>query len=79
MDGRTDLSARLIGSQLDLSVEGVKKQLGLRVFSLPDISPMESVSVNGIALPRRERLELKRETTPGWYRNPNGEVQIMIH
>lgn len=79
MDGRTDLSARLVGSQLDLSVEGVKKQLGLRVFSLPDISPVESVSVNGIALPRRERLELKRETTPGWYRNPNGEVQIMIH
>jgi alpha-D-xyloside xylohydrolase len=79
MDGRTDLSARLAGSQLCLSVEGVKKQLGLRVFSLPDISPVESVIVNGIALPRRGQLELNRKTTPGWCRNPDGEVQIMIN
>jgi alpha-glucosidase (family GH31 glycosyl hydrolase) len=78
VDGTTRISAMLRGSQLDVSVEGAKETLGLRLIPLRGMSRVDGVQVNGAMHSEVVELEWGPDSAAGWLRRPDGEIWVMI-
>jgi alpha-D-xyloside xylohydrolase len=76
-DGVTHVTATRQGAQLDIRVDGVKKELALRLIPLAGAPPVESVRVNGKALQRSE-VAIAPGASAGWNRIDSGVVEVMI-
>jgi alpha-D-xyloside xylohydrolase len=77
-DGVTRVSAALDGSRLDVHVDGVKEQIGLRLLPLGDAPRMESVYVNGEPLNKVDALEIMPDADAGWARDRDGTLWALI-
>lgn len=79
IDGVTRIAASLEGSRLNITLEGAKQRLGLRLIPLAGVSLVDTVHVNGAALDKVDAMEIDTNTSAGWMRNPDGTVWVMIH
>lgn len=77
VDGPTLVSARLNGTSLEVEIEGAKTELGFRILSLPGIGSIKGVQVNGMALDKEEKVDLRTGADTGWTRGGDGAVRIM--
>lgn len=77
-DGVTHVSAALDGSRLDVHVDGVKEQIGLRLLPLGDAPQVKSVHVNGEPLNKVDALEIMPDADAGWARDRDGTLWALI-
>ncbi len=77
-DGITTFSASFVGSQVNVQVEGAKRRLGLRLLPLAGRPAVHAVRVNGRALSRVGALDIDLSSEPGWTRDDNGTVRMVI-
>jgi alpha-D-xyloside xylohydrolase len=75
-DGMSAVSASLAGVRLDITVEGAKRKLGLRLIRLPGISTVDAVYVNGVKSDQVESVG--SDSGAHWTRDENGAVQVLI-
>jgi alpha-glucosidase (family GH31 glycosyl hydrolase) len=77
-DGLTHITAELRDSQLDVTLEGVKQQLILRLLPLPGKPPVATVSVNETRyLEALSREGLEHFHT--WVHTPDGTILVYIN
>ena len=78
-DGVTHVSASLQERALDLQVMGAKGRLGMRLVPLIGAPSVDVVRVNGVALDQVDELETGPDSEPGWTRDPDGLIRVMLH
>jgi alpha-D-xyloside xylohydrolase len=74
-DGATTIEAAFVGNRLEITLEGVKRQLDLRLLPLEGAPPLAEVSVNGVLL--AEDRETQSVNT--WKRLEDGAVYVTIN
>jgi alpha-D-xyloside xylohydrolase len=76
-DGATQVTTSFEGTRLDITLEGVKQKIGLRLIPLSSVPRVEAVSVNGSVLEEVESLELSRDSGAAWTRDSDGTVRAV--
>ena len=76
-DGKTRLGAALIGTTLEIEVEGAKPRLGLRLLPLTD-RRVEQVTVNGTSLPKQITPAFEPDAPTGWATDPAGALLVVV-
>jgi alpha-D-xyloside xylohydrolase len=77
-DGTTQVSASFEGSCLSLQVGGAKQRLGVRLIPLLGAPPVEEVYGNGARINKTESLAITPDSNPGWTRDQDGIVRILV-
>jgi alpha-D-xyloside xylohydrolase len=77
-DGVTRVTASFEGTRLEITLEGPKQKIGLRLIPLSGVPRVEAVSVNGSELQEVESLELRRDSRAGWTRDLDGTVRTVV-
>jgi hypothetical protein len=58
-------------------LEGVKRELGMRLVPLSNAPSVDTVRVGGMSLSEIEGLEITPGADPGWTRDRDGTVRVM--
>lgn len=77
-DGTTSVVAKLRDSRLEVSCDGVKHELRLRLMPLHPVRPLHEVSVNGRSVRRVDHLVVGDDTRDGWTVANDGTALVVM-
>jgi alpha-D-xyloside xylohydrolase len=78
IDGTTQITAELTGTQLSIHIEGAKRELTFRLLPLPGTPIIEHVYVNGSEVTQQE-VSANHDVSPNtWSRLEYGSISVSI-